>query len=1540
MKRTTLKTNFCKQFAGFVIVIFVSANLFSQGTDIHQHLKDMGFKNFDDYNAFRMKQVDKEHDLIQKVASITVFEEMMEQAYKMANVTDGDKTGFKEMIRERFFYKDRFEISRKIQEGKIDYANVESFKQLKAKEFASYYDGMYKKGQTTFYPENKMVKTSTLDMFGAKLGGSATITSVACNNEDFENTSAATVPGWTGRYGISGATLNCGATTPNPMPTVGFNMGAINSGLSQHTFMTAGNDPVGGAALPCVSPFAGGGAASFRLGDLNDGCEAAQLSKTFLVTSANTNFTYDYAVVMYDGHPANTAPKFTISMTDGAGNPINCAAYTIDATQAANPANGYIATATWGLYYKPWTRVFVPLTNYIGQNVTITFSVSDCNGYAHRGYAYLECTCQPFQLISSSPQVCGGAPTQLTAPGGAATYSWAVVGGQGNIVSGANSQTVTINQGGHYQVTMTAFGSGCSYTIDTIIQGSPFSPTANFTANQVCVGAPTVFTDNSTGNGAPITSWSWNFGDGSPNGTVQNPTHTYATAGTYTVNLTVNNGCPHTYSTTVTVITQPTASFTSNTPCQGNATNFTNTSTNGNTYNWNFNGQGTSTLQNPSFTFPASGTFPVSLTVTAVGGCTATVTSNVTINANPVPAFSALGVCHTTASAFVNNTPAVPAIQTWAWQFGDGNTSAVQSPSNTYAAAGVYTATLTATSTQGCVGTATNTVNVFPNPVSNFSATSVCQNAPTVFTDNSSVTNPPGINDNITTWTWNFGDPASGAANASALQNPNHVYTNCGNSNVVLTVVTNNGCANTSNQNITVYCPPSVPQPANILVCPNTNVAVPAFNPNPATATIGWSASSVITGLPASSGTGNMPNYTSAANNSLAQVQDVITITPTSIEGCVGPSQTFTIAVDPTPFVVPINNITVCHNQMVNVPAFASTPAGASFAWTNTNPAIGLGASGNGNIAGFMGINGTANPNTGQVSVTPTLNGCVGPPQVFTIDISPLPTVQVPPVATYCPGANVPSGVFTSTPAGATYTWVNNNPAIGLGANGSGNQNAFTAGANNTGNTINGVITVTPTLNGCVGPASSYTIGVYPTPVVNAMNDQSNCPNVSFPAVNPTSSPAGATFAWTNNNPSVGLAASGAGSIPTFNGVNIAPTQNIAVVSVTPTLNGCVGPPNTYSITVYPKPVAEFTAKPKVCAGQNMQFTDMSSVGFGTIAQWDWDLNGDGVYNDNTSQNPNPVMNNPGPFVAGLIATSSEGCKDTVIHPLYVNYIPSPVLVADDVDGCPIHTATFTSNSTVTGPASILLYNWNFGNGQTSTSQNPPPQLFNNTSAINSAYYTISLQVQTDSGCTATATNTNYIQVFPKPIAGFTWGPQPPNPDMLDPTVYFIDLSVGANGPNAILWNLGDYNALNPASNITSVQNPTHIYSDEKPGTYYVTQWVENIHGCRDSITMPVVIEPIWTFYIPNAFTPNGDGKNDGFKGLGIGIDNNNYDLWIFDRWGNMVFHSEDLEKRWNGKFQNEGDEIVQEDVYVWKVKFKDIRGGAHEFHGTVSVIK
>jgi PKD repeat protein len=344
--------------------------------------------------------------------------------------------------------------------------------------------------------------------------------------------------------------------------------------------------------------------------------------------------------------------------------------------------------------------------------------------------------------------------------------------------------------------------------------GGGTAPTASFTGTPTSGPAPlaVAFTDTSTGG---PTSWSWDFGDpgsgGANTSTLENPSHTYNSDGTYTVKLTATNGLGSNTKTQtgfVTVATPPTANFTG-TPTSGSGplvVAFTDTSTGSPTsWSWSFGDPGsgssnTSTLKNPSHTYNDDGTYTVTLTATNGAGSTTKIrTDYITVGTSPVADFTGsptsgdapLPVTFTDAST---GNPT-----SWSWDFGDpgsgaNNTSTIPSPSHTYAADGTYTVKLTVTNATGTnTKTRTAYIHVGSAPVAAFTATPTSGAAPLPvgFTDTST--------GNPTSWSWNFGDPGSGSANTSTLQNPSHTYNGGGTFTVTLTATNATG-SDTSTQ--------------------------------------------------------------------------------------------------------------------------------------------------------------------------------------------------------------------------------------------------------------------------------------------------------------------------------------------------------------------------------------------------------------------------------------------------------------------------------------------------------------------------------------------------------------------------------------------------------------------------------------------------------------------------------------------------------------------------------------------------------------------
>lgn len=299
-------------------------------------------------------------------------------------------------------------------------------------------------------------------------------------------------------------------------------------------------------------------------------------------------------------------------------------------------------------------------------------------------------------------------------------WQWAF--SDGGSASGATVQH-TFTAPGSYTVTLTVTNpQGCTDNITQTINIAP-SPTANFTFAGVCIGLPTQFTDQSTPDaGGTITSWTWNIAG--TNDTRQNPDWTFPSPGSYTVRLIVENatGCQDTMIQTV-VIPGPTQmAFTFPATCADDVVPFTDTSTppTGGTIAsriWNFGDGSTSVQANPTHVYPTPGTYTVTLTSINNFGCEYSVTRDIVVNPNPVPAFSADPVCIGLTTEFLEQSTIVSgSIANWNWDLGDGSSSTDRAPTHTYSNPGIYDVTLTLTSDSGCTSALTLPIEVFEVP--------------------------------------------------------------------------------------------------------------------------------------------------------------------------------------------------------------------------------------------------------------------------------------------------------------------------------------------------------------------------------------------------------------------------------------------------------------------------------------------------------------------------------------------------------------------------------------------------------------------------------------------------------------------------------------------------------------------------------------------------------------------------------------------------------------------------------------------------------
>lgn len=318
-----------------------------------------------------------------------------------------------------------------------------------------------------------------------------------------------------------------------------------------------------------------------------------------------------------------------------------------------------------------------------------------------------------------------------------------------------------------------------------------------------------------------------------------------------------------------------------------------------------------------------------------------------------------------------------------------------------------------------------------------------------------------------------------------------------------------------------------------------------------------WHNDNTSIGIGAS-GTGAMPSFTTQNSGTSLQT-GVIAVTATASNGCTYKTMVFRISVKPVPQVNQPSSQVLCAGSTTSAVAFTSSLPGTVFSWTNNNTSTGLNAAGTGNLAPFVAVNNTGSVQQSTIAVTPVAAGCTGAASSFTLTVSPAAgSIFYPSAATLCPSGTVnvqhrgsTGGVYSATPAGLSI-----NPATGALNLGASLPNTYT------------VSYTVPSLGGCSGLATT-SVTINSQAVVAAEPNQTYCNGVVTPPTvfNGTA----ASYTWTNDNPSIGLAASGTGNLPSFTTVNPGPGAQTAYIRVTPQGNGngvCPGKTMAFRITV------------------------------------------------------------------------------------------------------------------------------------------------------------------------------------------------------------------------------------------------------------------------------------------------------------------------------------------------------------------------------------
>ncbi|MCB9205193.1 MAG: gliding motility-associated C-terminal domain-containing protein, partial [Flavobacteriales bacterium] len=257
-----------------------------------------------------------------------------------------------------------------------------------------------------------------------------------------------------------------------------------------------------------------------------------------------------------------------------------------------------------------------------------------------------------------------------------------------------------------------------------------------------------------------------------------------------------------------------------------------------------------------------------------------------------------------------------------------------------------------------------------------------------------------------------------------------------------------------------------------------------------------------------------------------------------------------------------------------------------------------------------------------------------------------------------------------------------------------------------------------------------------------------------------------------------------------------------------------------------------------------------------------------------------------------------------------------------DPSGCPDLCVDFIDNSAIPF-GEIVSRTWNFGDFQ--FSHEPyETHCYHNDEFDESAFYNIRFDIVSDSGCTTTKLLDSLIEVYPVTYADFEWTPD--SVSTFDPEVHFIDKSHGAIYWD---WDFGDTNQYS----LSTLQNPDFTYSEH--GYHDIMLITDNEYGCVDTIVRTIYIYADIRFYVPNAFTPDSDGKNEVFRGYGSDI--LEYQMKIFNRWGQLVFLSNDIDYAWDGRVRGHP---AKAGVYVYEFIIKDLNYNPYEYVGHFTLLR
>jgi len=684
--------------------------------------------------------------------------------------------------------------------------------------------------------------------------------------------------------------------------------------------------------------------------------------------------------------------------------------------------------------------------------------------------------------------------------------------------------------------------------------------------------------------------------------------------------------------------------------------------------------------------------------------------------------------------------------------------------------------------------------------------------------------------------------------------------------------------------------------------CTGTATVSVTVNPLP-TVTATSSPSAICNGQTSVLTASGTDNYSWSTGGNTASITvtpsstTTYTVTGTSTAGCTG-TATVSVTVNPLPTVTATASPTAICNGQTSVLTASGTD---NYSWST-----------GGNTASI-----TVTPSsTTTYTVTGTSTaGCTGTATV-SVTVNPLPTVT----ATASPTAICNGQTSVLTASGTdNYSWSTGGNTASITVTPSSTTTYTVTGTSTAGCT--GTATVSVTVN----PLPTVTATASPTAICNGASSVltasgantyswsgglgSGASKTVTPSATTTytvtgTSTAGCTGTATvsvtvNPLPTVSASASpaaicsGASSVLTASGAStyswsgglgtgasktVTPSATTTYTVTGTSTAGCTGTA-TVSVTVNPLPTVSASASPAaICSGASSVLTASGA------STYSWS----GGLGTGASKTVTPSATT----TYTVTGTSTAGCTGTATVTVTVNPLPT-INYTTTQSHCGQSDGNIITN--VTSGIPPYVYQWS--NGTNSAN-------LNNISAGN-----YNLTVTDANGCN----NTINITLTEAPMPQANFAPKPQITTIEDPIIYFENYSTGASFYE---WDFGD-------GNISTEYSPTYSYTN--PGEYHVILSVADEYGCIDTVGANIIIkEGANTFYIPNAFTPNGNDLNELFNIKGTNINPNTFEMRIYDRWGKQLFYTIDINQGWDGTYKGEP---VPQGIYTYIIKFEDSQG-------------